>query len=114
MAVLPAVNSLFILVFGNYDKKFDFLHEKFLGIFRTVVIANSISTLTSEAELSITREDMTRFKKLAKRPDIFQLLSKSLAPSIHGHEYVKRAILCLLLGGTEKILQNGTRLRGYD
>lgn len=84
----------------------------FTGIFRTVIIANSITHLTVEAELQITRDDMTRCKKLARRPDIFELLSSSLAPSIHGHDFVKRAILCLLLGGTEKVLANGTRLRG--
>lgn len=82
------------------------------GIFRTIVIANSINHISNEAELNITREDMTRFKKLSKRADIFELLGKSLAPSIHGHDFVKKAILCLLLGGTEKILDNGTRLRG--
>lgn len=64
--------------------------------------------------MNITLEDVKLCKRLAKRSnmDMFELLSKSLAPSIHGHDYIKKAILCLLLGGMEKILPNGTRLRG--
>ncbi|KAH8409032.1 hypothetical protein KR009_005613 [Drosophila setifemur] len=82
------------------------------GTFRTVLLANNISLLSKESNLDISREDIMLCKKLAKNNDIFELLSKSLAPSIHGHTYVKRAILCLLLGGVEKVLPNGTRLRG--
>lgn len=65
--------------------------------------------------MTISHDDVALCKKLAKhnpRKDIFELLSRSLAPSIHGHAYIKKAILCLLLGGIEKILPNGTRLRG--
>ncbi|XP_031620150.1 DNA replication licensing factor Mcm3 [Contarinia nasturtii] len=82
------------------------------GTFRTVVIANNISQLNKESNLNISREEVAQCKKLAKNNDIFELLAKSLAPSIHGHAYVKKAILCLLLGGVEKVLTNGTRLRG--
>uniref|UniRef100_A0A182NR03 DNA replication licensing factor MCM3 n=1 Tax=Anopheles dirus TaxID=7168 RepID=A0A182NR03_9DIPT len=82
------------------------------GTFRTILIANNISQLNKESTLSVTREEINMCKKLAKNNDIFDLLSKSLAPSIHGHEFVKKAILCLLLGGIEKNLANGTRLRG--
>uniref|UniRef100_A0A182JRG9 DNA replication licensing factor MCM3 n=1 Tax=Anopheles christyi TaxID=43041 RepID=A0A182JRG9_9DIPT len=76
------------------------------GTFRTVLIANNISQLNKESTLSVTREEINITMI------IFDLLAKSLAPSIHGHEYVKKAILCLLLGGIEKNLANGTRLRG--
>ncbi|CAH2040167.1 unnamed protein product, partial [Iphiclides podalirius] len=84
------------------------------GTFRTVLIANNITQINKDANLSITIEDIKLCKRLAKRAntDMFELLSKSLAPSIHGHDYIKKAILCLLLGGMEKILPNGTRLRG--
>jgi DNA replication licensing factor MCM3 len=89
-------------------------HRVLFLLFRTVLIANNISQLTKESTLLITREDVQKCKKLAhsKNIEIFELLSKSLAPSIHGHEYIKKAILCMLLGGVEKVLPNGTRLRG--
>lgn len=78
-----------------------------------MVIANNLSQLSKEANPSISREDIQRCKNLVKsNKDIFSLLTKSLAPSIHGHDFIKRAILCLLLGGVEKVLLNGTRLRG--
>lgn len=37
---------------------------------------------------------------------------KSLAPNVHGHDYIKKAILCMLLRGNEKVLNNGTRIKG--
>ena len=62
---------------------------------------------------TISSDDVVKCKGLAKKQrNIFDLLARSLAPSIHGHDYVKKALLCMLLGGVEKILPNGSRLRG--
>lgn len=84
------------------------------GAFRTVVIANYVELLSKEVSMTLTDDDVKACKKLSRtrRFDIFDRMAMSLAPSIFGHENVKRALLCLLLGGVEKILPNGTRLRG--
>ncbi|KAL1110515.1 hypothetical protein AAG570_008043 [Ranatra chinensis] len=82
------------------------------GVFRTVLIANNITLLSKDTKLILSRTDIANCRRLAKRKNIFDLLSRSIAPTIHGHEYVKKAVLCMLLGGVEKKLKNGTRLRG--
>ncbi|XP_074607666.1 zygotic DNA replication licensing factor mcm3-like isoform X1 [Acropora palmata] len=84
------------------------------GTFRTVLIANHIQVMSKEIAPKFSASDISNIKKFSrsKKTDVFETLAQSLAPSIHGHEYIKRAVLCLLLGGTEKVLENGTRLRG--
>ncbi|KAF2279186.1 DNA replication licensing factor MCM3 [Westerdykella ornata] len=85
--------------------------------FRTLILANNIILLSSKsgggiAQATITDTDIRNINKLAKNKRVFDLLSQSLAPSIYGHDYIKKAILLLLLGGQEKNLDNGTHLRG--
>ncbi|KPM08052.1 lipophorin receptor [Sarcoptes scabiei] len=82
------------------------------GTFRTVVLANNINQLNKEVKAEIMREDIKRCQRFSRNKDVFEILARSLAPSIYGHEYIKKALLCMLLGGLEKILPNGTRLRG--
>jgi DNA replication licensing factor MCM3 len=85
--------------------------------FRTLILANNVILLSSKsgggiAQVSITDTDIRNINKIAKNKRVFELLSQSLAPSIYGHDYIKKAILLLLLGGQEKNLDNGTHLRG--
>jgi len=84
------------------------------GTFRTILIANNIKTTSKEVRPNFSATDILKIKRFSqeKGVDVFEKLANSLAPSIHGHAYIKKAILCLLLGGSEKILDNGTRLRG--
>uniref|UniRef100_A0A8C7T1J1 DNA replication licensing factor MCM3 n=1 Tax=Oncorhynchus mykiss TaxID=8022 RepID=A0A8C7T1J1_ONCMY len=84
------------------------------GTFRTILLANHVKRMSKEIVPTFSAEDINKIKKFCKAhsKDVFEHLSCSLAPSIHGHEYIKKAILCLLLGGNETILENGTRIRG--
>ncbi|GIY50960.1 zygotic DNA replication licensing factor mcm3 [Caerostris darwini] len=82
------------------------------GTFKTILIANNVKLLSKEVSPQISIDDVKKCKKFSKQKNVFDMLAHSLAPSIHGNEYIKKAILCLLLGGVEKVLPNGTRLRG--
>lgn len=83
------------------------------GVFRTVLIANNVSLLNKEANVPIyTKEDIASIRNISKRDDTFDLLGNSLAPSICGHSWIKKAVILLMLGGVEKNLKNGTHLRG--
>ncbi|XP_062857382.1 MCM3 minichromosome maintenance deficient 3 (S. cerevisiae), like [Trichomycterus rosablanca] len=84
------------------------------GTFRTILLTNNVKLMSKEIVPTFSADDVAKIKKFCKThsKDVFEHLSRSLAPSIHGHEYIKKAILCLLLGGNETNLENGTRIRG--
>ncbi|KAK7041922.1 MCM DNA helicase complex subunit [Paramarasmius palmivorus] len=87
------------------------------GAFKSLILANNVILLSSKigggiAQTPLTDTDIRMINQLSKKSNIFSLLSESLAPSIYGHEFIKRAVLLLLLGGAEKNLPNGTHIRG--
>ncbi|KAJ3305034.1 MCM DNA helicase complex subunit [Kappamyces sp. JEL0829] len=83
------------------------------AVFQTLFLANNITLLNKDiTQPTLTEGDAREIRKIGKRPDVFQLVSSSLAPSLFGHEYIKKALLLLMLGGVEKNLDNGTHLRG--
>ncbi|KAJ1978641.1 minichromosome maintenance protein 5 [Dimargaris xerosporica] len=59
-----------------------------------------------------TAEEEQDFINMARQPDFYDTFMRSIAPSIYGNENIKRAIACLLMGGSKKILPDGMRLRG--
>lgn len=67
---------------------------------------------TAKGHLTYTEEEEQEFLELSRRPDLYNVMVDCIAPSIYGNRDIKKAILCLLLGGSKKILQDGMRLRG--
>ena len=58
-----------------------------------------------------TEEQKKKLISLSERDDIYELLSRSVAPSIWENEDVKKGILCQLFGGTEKNFAEAQRGR---
>ena len=63
-------------------------------------------------DLRFTPEEEEEFRRMASRPDIHDVIARSIAPSIWGSEDIKKAIACLLFGGSKKILPDGLARRG--
>lgn len=62
---------------------------------------------SAEQTRKITAEEEAKIKDTAARADVYELLSRSLAPSIYELEDVKKGILLQLFGGTNKSFEKG-------
>lgn len=60
-----------------------------------------------ENRISRRAEMENKLKALSQRPDVYDLLARSLAPSIWAMEDVKKGILLQLFGGTNKSVARG-------
>ncbi|KAJ1344472.1 hypothetical protein BSLG_001032 [Batrachochytrium salamandrivorans] len=61
---------------------------------------------------SFTSQEEEEFLAMSRRPNLYQEFTSSIAPQIYGSEDIKRAIACLLFGGSRKFLPDGMKLRG--
>ena len=69
------------------------------------------SSRRSERE-EISAEEEKIVKSLAKNQDIYSRLIDSFAPHIKGHEIIKEAILLLIVGSNQRLLTDGSKIRG--
>ncbi|KAF2244868.1 MCM-domain-containing protein [Trematosphaeria pertusa] len=60
-----------------------------------------------EETRKVSEEEEAKIKATAARPDVYELLSRSLAPSIYEQDDVKKGILLQLFGGTNKSFEKG-------
>ena len=49
---------------------------------------------------------------MANDPNLYEKIQRSIAPDIYGNEEIKKAIACMLFGGSRKFLPDKTILRG--
>ncbi|EEQ38903.1 putative DNA replication licensing factor [Clavispora lusitaniae] len=60
----------------------------------------------------LSPEDIERVREISQRDDLYEVLARSLAPSVYEMDDVKKGILLQLFGGTNKQFRNGGRYRG--
>ncbi|MDA1130948.1 MAG: minichromosome maintenance protein MCM [archaeon] len=63
-------------------------------------------------EINITEDEELEIKELARRPDIYDLFTNSIAPSIFGMNHIKESLMLQLFGGVARLNEDGTRNRG--
>ncbi|CAD7695668.1 unnamed protein product [Ostreobium quekettii] len=85
---------------------------QFSGFFRSVVVGYNVEHINTEFETEFSSDDISMIKQVAESSDPLGWIAKSLAPTIYGHDNVKKGLVLQLFGGNEKNLSNKTHLRG--
>ena len=67
---------------------------------------------SSPGSRSFTPEEEEEFQQFARSDGVYERFAQSVAPSIYGNVDIKKAVVCLLMGGSKRILPDGGRLRG--
>ena len=87
---------------GGKSTKFDLMFH-----------ANHIETIEEDfTDIKISKEEEEAIKEIARDPDVYNRLVRSIAPSIFGHDKTKEALLLQFVGGVRKERVDGTVTRG--
>lgn len=96
---------------NNYDGSLN--TDNGFPVFATVIIANHLVVKDSKQVVSsLTDEDIHTIQKLSKDPRVSERIIASMAPSIFGHDFVKRALALSLFGGESKNAGEKHKVRG--
>jgi len=99
-----------VIVTGVYKQNYDaFLNVKQgFPVFATIIEANYVEKLFDKRNDSITKEDVRKIQQLSKNPYIFEKLVKTIAPSIYGHDDIKKGIVLSLFAGVRRVSEEHT------
>lgn len=115
--VVPGTRVTIVGIYSIYQAK-----SRSSGTLNTVAIRNPyLRVLGVQTDVDngvggqgivFSEEEEEEFLRLSRIPNLYDVFADSIAPSIYGNKDIKRAIACLLMGGSKKILPDGVRLRG--
>lgn len=111
------VNPRLRVVKSLFKTYLDVVHIKKIDKHRIGVDISTIENELREQEQidevrKLSTDEIDKIKRVASRPDVYELLARSLAPSIFEMDDVKKGLLLQLFGGTNKDFKKGSRTRG--
>lgn len=96
---------------NNYDGALN--TEQGFPVFSTVIFANHLVVKDCKQIVqSLTDDDINVITKMSKDYRIAERIIASIAPSIYGHEYIKRGLALALFGGESKNPGEKHKIRG--
>src|SRR5467141_1486526 len=82
-------------------------------LFDIFMDANSVEKEQVEfEEIEVTEEDARLIREAGASPDIFRMITASIAPSLYGMHVEKEALALQLFSGVPKLMPDGRRIRG--
>ncbi|CAN8267554.1 unnamed protein product [Cochlearia groenlandica] len=79
---------------------------------RNTDMRNRQNDSNEDDQQQFTTEELDEIQQMRNIPDYFNKLVGSMAPTVFGHQDIKRAVLLMLLGGVHKTTHEGINLRG--
>lgn len=111
------VNPRMRVVKSLFKTYLDVVHIKKIDKHRIGIDVSTIENELREQEQIdeiriLSNEEVDKIKSVSQRSDVYELLARSLAPSIFEMDDVKKGLLLQLFGGTNKTFKKGSKTRG--
>lgn len=99
---------------GIYINRFDYFANVKHGfpVFNTIIEANNVKRFGDEDIVELTDEDKQAIRDLSRQPGIAKKIINSIAPSIYGHYFIKKALSLAMFGGNPKDIGGKHKIRG--
>ena len=81
-------------------------------VFQTLIEANNVIKFGDEQVIELTDEDKKKIKEYSRKPNVQQIIFDSLAPSIYGHNFIKKGLSLAMFGGVPKDIGGKHKIRG--
>jgi len=101
------------VIINGILKRYQTASSKTSTTYKNYIEVNSVEVTKKEyAEIEISLEDEEKIRDLARSPDVYDRLTRSVVPVIYGHDEVKKAFIYALFGGSTAQSADGVQTRG--